>query len=282
MKLLLIIFAIAPLFACGTAPERKYTASTPAGPVVRNFLGISLTDSVDFIRWKLTLDADRYKLECNYGIGKPGTNGFYNGGKTISQAGAVRKEKSVYQLQNGGKMLRMLELNSNLLHVLNDNDALLIGNGGWSYTLNNIHPADIDELNSNVQQTAFNDSITFEGRTPCGIPGVIPAGTTCYKLKWYLALYAPVKNDTAPRYRLWGTLTYKEGGRNGTWKVVTTNKNHILYCLNDSDGKPFIYLLKVDEDILLFTDATGKPLTGDEDFSYTLNKTKPHPVGRGT
>jgi len=278
MKRLSILLVIAPLLSCGVPVERKYTASTPAdAAIVRTFLGIPITDSVDFIRWKLTLMDDRYNLQCNYGIGKPNTNGFYDGGKTISLNGRLKKDKIYYQLLNGDKTIKILELNSNLLHLLDADNSMLIGNGGWSYTLNNLNVTDTDEMNTIVQSTRFNDSIVFEGRTPCGVPGVIPAGKECYKLKWRLALYSAGNNE-APRYWLWGTLTYKEGGKRGTWKMSTTSKNHTLYSLNDSTGKPFIYLLKADENILLFTDADGKPLTGDEDFSYTLNKMKPRRI----
>src|SRR5205085_8534051 len=96
MKMLIIFLAIIPLLSASTSKESRYTASTPAGTVVRTFLGIPLTDSVDFIRWKLTINADHYSLECNYGIGKPNTNGFYNGGKTISVNGILKKEKNYY------------------------------------------------------------------------------------------------------------------------------------------------------------------------------------------
>jgi hypothetical protein len=41
--------------------------------------------------------------------------------------------------------------------------------------------------------------------------------------------------------------------------------------LNDENGNGFLYLLKLDEHILVFIDAQGKLLVGDEDFSYTLN-----------
>ena len=58
--------------------ERKYTGSTPADPFVRSFLGIALQDSVDFVRWQLTFQNNNYTLNCNYGIGKPNTNGFIN------------------------------------------------------------------------------------------------------------------------------------------------------------------------------------------------------------
>jgi hypothetical protein len=278
MKSFMILLAMAPLLCCGAPTERKFTASTPADAIVKTFLRIPLTDSVDFIRWKLTLTDDHYSLECNYGIGKPNTNGFYDGGKTVSLNGAVKKEKNYYQLRNGDKMINLLELNNNLLHFLDTDNTLLIGNGGWSYTLNNINATNTDEINSTARQTEFNDSIVFEGRTPCGIPGVIPTGKECYKLKWYLAFYPAAGKNVAPQYRLWGTLTYKEGGKRGTWSTITTKTNHILYCLNNDEGKPFIYLLKADENILLFTDANGKPLTGDQDFSYTLNKKRPRGI----
>ena len=40
----------------------------------------------------------------------------------------------------------------------------------------------------------------------------------------------------------------------------------------DDNGNGFLYLLKLDNNILVFTDARGKLLVGDEDFDYTLNK----------
>ena len=60
--------------------------------------------------------------------------------------------------------------------------------------------------------------------------------------------------------------------KTGIW-IITTGKNgRIVYQLNDEKGNAILYLLKVDENILLFTDAKGNLLTGDEDFSYTLDR----------
>src|SRR5712675_174500 len=86
--------------------ERTFTASTPAGPVVRSFLGIAATDSVDFIRWKLFLMDHSYRLHCDYGIGKPNSNGFINGGKKIDLFGGAEKEKNYLQLKNGEAALQ--------------------------------------------------------------------------------------------------------------------------------------------------------------------------------
>ena len=72
----LLLFVL--FVSCASSKETNYTASTPASPLVRNFLGISLTDSIDFIRWKLSINDKQYSLDCKYGIGKPNTNGFYD------------------------------------------------------------------------------------------------------------------------------------------------------------------------------------------------------------
>ena len=78
MKVITTFLSIILLASCASSKETNYTASTPADPLVRIFLGISQTDSIDFIRWKLTLSEKKYSLECSYGISKPNTNGFYD------------------------------------------------------------------------------------------------------------------------------------------------------------------------------------------------------------
>jgi hypothetical protein len=42
--------------------------------------------------------------------------------------------------------------------------------------------------------------------------------------------------------------------------------------LNDEKGNGFIYLLKLDDNIMIFTDVTGKLPVGDESFSYMLKR----------
>ena len=77
MKLLAFTLCLA-LYACTHAQEKFYTGSTPAHAEIKNFLGIPLADSIDFIRWKFTPHSNKYELDCEYGIGKPNTNGFIN------------------------------------------------------------------------------------------------------------------------------------------------------------------------------------------------------------
>jgi hypothetical protein len=272
MKMITALLSLLFIVSCASGKENAYTGSTPADPVVRSFLGIPLSDSVDFIRWQLILKDNNYTLNCNYGIGKPNTNGFINGGKKIVISGVLHKEKNNYQLHNDSKILKLAELNNDLLHLLDENNHLLVGNGGWSYTLNNLTPSVTDQINITAHQTAFKDSMAYEGRTPCAVPGVIPAGKLCYKLKWYIILYAGAANNEAGTYRMYGTPYRKQGGRRGNWKIITGKNGRIIYQLNDEKDDGFIYLLKLDEHILVFTDTSGKLLVGNEDFSYTLNR----------
>ncbi len=269
MKLNIAFPLMLLISSCAKTQDKTYTGSTPAAPVVKAFLGIPMADSVDFIRWNLSFQNDRYTMQCNYGIGKPNTHGFIAGGKKISISDKLKKEKNYYQLQNNSKILKLIEINSDLLHLLNDDNSLLVGNGGWSYTLNNIKPSITDKINIAPMQTILKDSMAFEGRTPC--PG-LDLRPECLKLKWYIVLYADPKTNQPMTYYINGTAYRRDGGRKGTCKIMPGENGRIIYQLNDDKRNGLIYLLKADENILLFIDANGKLLTGDEDFSYTLNR----------
>ncbi|MEJ0101317.1 MAG: hypothetical protein WDO19_01640 [Bacteroidota bacterium] len=219
MKIIPAILSILLFISRAHGIEKAYTGSTPAGPVVRSFLNISVTDSIDFIRWKLVLDNNRYQLHCNYGIGKPNTNGFINGGTKIEFTGELIKDKSYYQLKNGNKVLQIAAMNADLLHLLNENKNLLVGNGGWSYTLNAVKPVITDEINITAKKTALKDSVAFEGRTPCNVPGIIAPGIWCYKLKWYIVLYGDAEKNEPTTYKVLGTPYYKTGGKQVAGKL---------------------------------------------------------------
>lgn len=271
MKIIPVLLCMLLAVACAGKKEMKFTGSTPAGSSVKIFLGIPPTDSIDFIRWNLALTENSYMLHCNYGIGKPNTNGFINGGITIDLSGTVKKVNNNYLLQNGKQQLKLAGLNTNLLHLLNDDNSLMKGNGGWSYTLNNLAPTITDDISIPAKQIFIKDSTAFEGRTPCGVPGVITPGTLCYKLKWLVFLYAGTKTE-AGTFKLYGTSHRKQGGLRGDWKIITAANGRIIYQLKNEEEKITLNLLILDEGVLIFTDSNGNLLVGDLDFSYTLNK----------
>ncbi len=272
MKIIFSFLFLILLVSSANAEQRTFTGSTPANTVVRAFIGIPLSDSIDFIRWKLVLADNRYELQCNYGISKPNTNGFINGGTKVSLSGGYQKEKNRYYFKNGTKALRAVELNTDLFHLLNEDNHLLVGNAGWSYVLNNITPSAANQVSMMAMPSALKDSMLFEGRTPCNIPGVIAAGRSCYKIKWSIVLYANPKTNEPIVYKTRSTAWRSDGTRKGAWKIITAKNGRTTYRLYDDKDDRYLYLLKLDDNILVFTDAVGKLLVGDEDFSYTLNR----------
>jgi hypothetical protein len=89
----------------------------------------------------------------------PNTNGFINDGKKIELGGELSKEKNYYQLRNGNKMLKIIELNADLVHLLDEDNSLLPGNAGWSYTLNSTSPLRSDQIYITAKQAHLKDSM---------------------------------------------------------------------------------------------------------------------------
>src|SRR5205814_10602212 len=89
---------------------------------------------------------------------------------------------------------------------------------------------------------------------------------------WYIILYELGEKNGTGTYKVFGTPYRKAGGKKGNWKLITGKDGRIIYQLNDDNGRGFLFLLKLDENILVFTDAGGKLLVGDKDFSFTLNR----------
>src|SRR5688500_4034762 len=129
MKLFLLSSLL--LFASTTfGKELSYTASTPAGKEIRNFLGINQSDSIDFIRWHLkVIDAKEFSLSCSYGLSKPNTNGFVRENK-VTFSGAITRNDELLSLTHDGKTQGLQILNDNILHLLNNDGTLMAGNGG--------------------------------------------------------------------------------------------------------------------------------------------------------
>ena len=274
MKLYLSL--LVSTLACFVAGANKgtFVGSTPAHEVVRHFLQISLTDSIDFIRWNLEIDSGTFKLHCRYGLAKPGTPGFSNE-QSVAFEGELLKSKNYYRLKHAGKEVFILEVNENLLHFLDHNNRMLIGNGGYSYALNNTHPVKTDKANIRSQTASIKSPLVFEGRTPCSdLPALLGLNKSeaCNKMKWYFLFYTDSLTG-APSYFLMGGMGYrKETMAKGRWQIVTQQNGRIIYRVYFDKWVRSLDLLKGDDNILFFMDADGRLLVGNEDFSYTLNR----------
>ena len=258
------------------ANVRTYVGSTPAHDVVRDFLQISSTDSIDFIRWKLEIGSTTFKLQCRYGLAKPGTPGFSNE-QSVSFEGGLTKLENHYQLKHKGKGLSLLEVNANVLHFLDHHNRMLIGNGGYSYALNSTHPVEADGFNIRYKQKNIKSPLVFEGRTPCrDLPALLGLNKSeaCNKMKWYFLFYTDSATGK-PSYFLMGGMGYrKETMARGRWQIVTEPNGRIIYRVYFDKWVRSLDLLQGDDNILFFIDANGHLLVGNEDFSYTLNRRK--------
>lgn len=259
------------LITCGSSVDKEvnYTASTPAGPEVRNFLGIKQADSVDFIRWYLKIiDRKAFNLSCSYGISKPNTNGFIDEKKVILK-GTVNFKDGILNLNTSNKMLSLRVLNDNIIHLLNPDGSLMAGNGGWSYTLNSVTEVKASDVSLKQTDISFKDSIVFEGRTPCKGIEEMMMGTSspeCYKKKWLVYLYKNGPDATSGTYKIGSTV----GPYRGKWKLKETAGKKIYHL--DLDSGRSLSLLPVDKNIVYLMDTKGELMVGDHDFSYSLNR----------
>ena len=268
MKLLLVFLCI---LVTGTTvnKETNYTASTPAGQGVREFFGISQSDSIDFIRWHLKIiDRKEFNLSCSYGIAKPNTNGFINE-KKVTLKGTASFNEGVLVLNQSGKKLSMQVLNDNIMHLLNKGGGMMVGNGGWSYTLNAMNKLPAPATKLTTKNFEFKDSVVFEGRTPCrGVEELFIGRVRpeCYKKKWLVTLYRSYGGATTGTYKI-GTVESKKG----KWKLKKSGEGKIIYSLDLNNGNT-LDLLHVDANIVYMMDVKGEILVGDHDFSYSLNR----------
>jgi hypothetical protein len=265
-----IIFALMLIIGSDAfAKEINFTASTPAGKEVRDFLGISLKDSIDFIRWQLSIIDDKsFELECKYGISRPNTNGFIDE-KSVRWHGATEFAGGRVILKHGTKSVSLQLLNPNIMHLLNKDGTMMIGNAGWSYTLNAMQQTPTQEIKLNSFKTHFEDSVVFVGRTPCRGMEELMIGKTrpdCYKKKWMISMYKDNPKAKTGTYRIGTTQS-----RNGKWTLKNDKAGNIIYSLDLNNGNT-MDLLQTDENIVYIMDPKGGVMVGDHDFSYSLNR----------
>ncbi len=276
MKILFsFLFSVFICFA-SEAKQRFYAGSTPAHAVLRDFLQISPTDSIDFIRWKLEVGPGVFKLQCRYGLSAPSTPGFSNE-KQVTFEGQITQSGNFYELKHTDKKVSLFEMNRNVWHFLDHHNRMLVGNGGYSYALNNLHPVEDNEVNIRPGQAARQDLRVFEGRTPCQDLSALLGlnkSEACNKMKWYILLYSDPLTGKPSHFLMGGIGYVKETMARGEWKIVTEPGGRSIYQLSSDRWTRPLNLLKGDDDILFFVDAAGRLLVGNENFSYTLNKRK--------
>lgn len=272
------------------------TGSTPCDNMIRSMLHLPAEGPLDFMRWELTLSGDDKKgtfmLKLNYGESQPNTLGFREGGKNAGIAGnynvvLLKNEMlqgKVYSLQgNDGKgiLIRMIKVTGNVFHLLTHDDRLLIGNGGWSYTLNrkNPLPGNSPTVLSGQEFVLSNPPVrsVFDGRTPC-FPVAseynFPAKNDCFKIKWRLILLRDPVTNLPGEYILENVFTRKKS-LTGKWGIslgTPSSPGAVIYRLDPDKPEKSLSFFAASRDVLFFLDRNDQLYTGNSDFSFTLNR----------
>ncbi|MEO5581609.1 MAG: hypothetical protein ABIR66_02870 [Saprospiraceae bacterium] len=120
----------------------------------------------------------------------------------------------------------------------------------------------------------------FDGRTPCQELSAQfdqKNGPECTKMKWRFGFYVDPITGQPDKYEMMGLGYNKDTPKIGKWHIskgTKTNPNAIVYQLELGEGKKSMFFQKADENILFFLDQEKNIMVGNNDFSYTLNKTE--------
>ncbi len=268
-----------------------YVACTPGDALIKAQLGISNNIVIDFIKWDLTLESSRlnsFELNIVYGESQPNTLGFKNGGLKKSYQGAYRisqyDRNEIYYLKSkdfSGE-IAMVKLDATVFHLLTPQKKLMVGNGGWSYTLNKKNPDNNKYLLPVFRNSAsiLKDTllqVVYDGRTPCldfAEENNLTVSESCFKLKWKLILNKDPKTLKPSTYALKRTNS-RESDIVGNWKIIkgsSLNPNAIILQLDPDKPAKTISLFVADENVLFFLHKNETLFKGNENFSFTLNK----------
>jgi hypothetical protein len=282
--LLLVLSMAASGNFSGNRSDFKLVGSTPGDSAVKTILGIKSDAVIDFIRWDLDFKADQsFTLAIHYGENQPNTLGFKQGGiqqkiEGKYQVSTTEEWQELYTLKsNDGKVvLNLAAINANIFHILDYQNQLLVGNAGWSYTLNqkSDQSGGVIKFKSSGTQSA-ESKLVFEGRTPCQeftiLHPEMKASPDCFKIKWRLILHRDAKTGLPASCTTRNIVDNQPRDVVGTWDLLTTPRANI-YQLNLPGLQDPILLMEADTNILYFLDDKQNLLIGNKDFSFTLNR----------
>jgi hypothetical protein len=296
--------SVALLLLVGASHAAEFVGSTLCGFLPRVFIG-GLHPGADChnITWHITLSTNQnigqpatFSLTAQYYVptrantnrSEPGPKVEARGTWEVLKGTQAHPNAVVYRLSTKDTQLSFVRVGEDLLHFLNLDGTLMVGNGGWSYTLNRadhsekiVDPsvaASVPDMSYKIAPLATGPTVfaVYEGRSPChGIARELklPQHAGCHKVKWRVTLYKNPDTSAPTTYKIEGTLFRREA-REGAWTITrgaSTDPNATVYQLNAKDEPPLL-LLKADDNILFFLDQRRAPLGGNADFSYTLNR----------
>lgn len=119
----------------------------------------------------------------------------------------------------------------------------------------------------------------FEGRTPCFEIGK-QLGTElrrdCHHLKWQVIFFRDPVTKKPTTYSF-GSEMFDRRPLKGNWKIIKgtpSDPEAILFALEYGHQGKSLYILKGDDNVLFILDENREFRTGNEHYSYTLNRVK--------
>lgn len=189
---------------------------------------------------------------------------------------------NVYHLKSSRwpNEISIVKISENLFHLLTLQNELMLGNGGWGYSLNRKNAIDSGKI---LIASALTEDkslqLTFDGRTPCRDISTdhpeMNASKSCYKLKWRLILNWDPVNHLPTTYTIRKVVDNKPRDVSGKWTIIkgtASNPNIVIYKIDPDKPAESITFLVGDNKVLFFLDKKNEPYIGNEDFSFTLNK----------
>ena len=184
-----------------TPPTTQFVGTMPCGEAVRAFVG---GESCQSVIWRLDLGVMEsgepgWNLATVYGSNSAASVGMVPDGSHLS--GKLEKSGTTYRLiSNTGKSISFRQVSSTLIHLLDDQNRLMPGTPGWSYTLNRADVTDDPGRPKQVAEGSYTLSPRetgntvfgiFGGRTPCTslVRALhITLNDGCQRLKWRVTL----------------------------------------------------------------------------------------------
>ena len=287
-----------------TSPRQKsvstFVGTTPATPAVLQWFGAPGDVNAQLIEWSLDLvkpgdrpGLEQYELRYTYGLTQPNhpgiarniTRGERRGSVAAGQRVGAPAWAEIIKLDDGPEFAR---LGPNVLHLLESDRTLKVGNGGWSYSLNRdgvgekFDPtlvSNAPEMSYTLTPLATGPSVygVFEGRTPCQNIArqlKVRVDAACQKVKWRVTLYHDPQSRAATTYKVEGGLN-RDGAWEGKWSVTevsSTKPPATVFRLAAGGRAPAISLLKGDDNVLFFLDGSDQLLVGNTHLNYSLDR----------
>ena len=264
-----------------TAAGATYRATTPCDPVTRPVPGMAPGAQCEMATWKLDLGGDgRYTLDAAYGMSEPNTLGMRGGGTSVSLAGTWSSKQALITLatDDPAVVVRLLQVGSDLLHLVGADGRLLVGNAAWSYTLNRAGEAGrrAAVVSSTYDEQRGPGGGVFEGRTPCTeevkafTADLVPG---CGRLKWRLTLHQTAGGQ--PAGYVTGVVGRSDATK-GEWRIrrdLAGFPAAVVYEIRPSGSGRSLAMLLLGGRNLFMLGPDRQLLVGDENWSYTLSRT---------